>query len=61
MSTFGLSHFKGRVIYKPGLYSNNNSSHDGTVDSLRQLIMHEQFLKPWSSQHILTTLLTKSF
>ena len=38
-----------------------SSSQDGTVDSLRQLIMHEQFIKPWSSQHILSTLLTKAF
>ena len=34
---------------------------DGVVDSLKHLIFHENFIKPWSSEHILATLLTKAF
>ena len=33
----------------------------GIVDSLHFLIHHENYIKPWSSEHILTTLLTKAF
>jgi hypothetical protein len=32
----------------------------GVVDSLTYLVMHEHFIKPYSDEHILTTLLTKS-
>ena len=34
---------------------------DGIVDSLRDLIRHENFLKPYSEEHVLTSLLTKAF
>ena len=34
---------------------------DGVVDSLRYLVMHENFLKPYSDEHVLVTLLTKAF
>ena len=33
----------------------------GTSDSLRSLLMHENFIEPYSDEHILATLLTKSF
>ena len=33
----------------------------GVVDTLRTLLMHEHFVKPYSEQHILSVLLTKSF
>ncbi len=46
-------------------YKHINSSHlptcDGIVDSLKHLIMHEHFIKPWSESHVLTVMLTKSF
>jgi len=38
-----------------------HSSHDGVVDTLKNLMMHEHFIKPWSGPHILTVMLTKSF
>ena len=34
---------------------------DGTVDSLRYLICHENFIKPWSCEHIMASLLLKAF
>jgi hypothetical protein len=34
---------------------------NGTVDSLKVLIMHENFIKPYSEEHILTRLLTRAF
>ena len=34
---------------------------DGVVSSLRYLMCHENFMKPYSNEHILATLLTKSF
>ena len=34
---------------------------DGVVDSLKTLIYTENFVKSWSSEHILTTLLLKAF
>jgi len=33
----------------------------GVIDSIRALVMHTNFIKPYSEQHVLTTLLTKSF
>ena len=38
-----------------------NNIHDGIVDSLRQLVYHENFVKPYSEEHILATLLVKAF
>ena len=35
--------------------------HDGVVESLRYLILHENFIKPYSSEHIIASLLTKAF
>ena len=35
--------------------------HDGVVESLRFLILHENFIKPYSSEHIIASLLTKAF
>jgi len=34
---------------------------DGLVDSLKHLLHHENYQKPWSQEHILATLLTKAF
>ena len=36
-------------------------SADGHVDSLQQLIFSDNYFKPWSAEHILTSLLTRSF
>ena len=35
--------------------------HDGNDDSLRHLVCHENFVKPYSEEHILATLLVKAF
>ena len=37
------------------------NSDDGIVDSLRYLIMHSNFLKPYSDEHIIASLLVKAF
>ena len=34
---------------------------DGMTDSLRYLLHHDDYNKPWSEEHILATLLTKAF
>ena len=34
---------------------------DGVVDSLRSLLRHEHFLKPYSDEHTLIRLLTRAF
>ena len=34
---------------------------DGTVDSLRYLVHHENFIKPWAEEHVLAVLLTRCF
>ena len=40
----------------------NLSEHDdGMIDSLKYLLNHEDYNKPWSEEHILATLLTKAF
>ena len=35
--------------------------HEGVVESLRFLILHEHFIKPYSSEHIIASFLTKTF
>ena len=34
---------------------------DGMIDSLRYLLNHDDYNKPWSEEHILVTLLTKAY
>ena len=41
--------------------TNNDKCHDGVVESLRFLIAQENFLKPYSSEHVIACLLTKAF
>ena len=41
--------------------SNIREQDDGVTDSLRYLLHHDNYNKPWSEQHILATLLTKAF
>ena len=38
-----------------------NNIHDGIVDSLRHLVYHENFVKPYSEEHIFATHLVKDF
>ena len=38
-----------------------NMEDDGMTDSLRYLLYHENYNKPWSQEHVLATLLTKAF
>ena len=44
-------------------FSRQNSSDDcnGVVDSLRHLLKHENYLKPYSDEHLLVRLLTRAF
>jgi hypothetical protein len=50
------------VTYAFNKYTPQNILHcDGTVDSLKQLIYNENFVKPWSNEYILTRMLTKAF
>jgi hypothetical protein len=38
-----------------------NHPEDGVVASLRYLLCHENYIKPYSTEHVLATLLTKAF
>ena len=49
-----------KCAFEKLMHFNDNES-DGVVDSLRHLLCHENYVKPWLNEYILTTLLTKSF
>ena len=49
------------VAFNKQLRNHNYTEDDGIVDSLRYLLFHENYIKPWSEEHILATLLTKAF
>ena len=49
------------VAFNKLVRGDNYTENDGIVDSLRYLLFHENYIKPWSEEHILATLLTKSF
>ena len=63
MKNTGVSLVKGLFsrIYIPVPQVGNDNVNDGVVDSLRYLISHENFIKPYSNEHILGVLLTKAF
>ena len=48
------------AFYKPAQYMKEQTE-DGVVDSLKYLIFHENYIKPWSDEHFIATLLTKAF
>ena len=54
----GISPIKAVFEYKKPRYAPIN---DGIVDSLNRLLCHEHFLKPYSDEHTLVYLLTRSF
>ena len=43
------------------LYSNQHDDTDGHIESLKYLLQHENFMKPYSAEHYLVHLLTKAF
>jgi hypothetical protein len=48
------------------MVSTRKSSHDrnysdGVVDSLRSLLLHENYIKPWSMEYLMVKLLARSF
>ena len=57
--SFGLS--PTRCAYNKVRKVYNCDSDSGVVDSIRGLLMHENFIKPYSEEHVLATLLTRSF
>ena len=56
--TYGLSPTKC-AFFKGCRHSHQQNC--GVVDSLRVLFMHQNFIKPYSEEHVLAALLTKSF
>ena len=50
-----------RLLFNKPNYTFLNTTSCGIVDSLRGLIMHEHFFKPYSDEHVLGVLLTKAF
>ena len=63
MKNTGVSLVKGLFsrIYIPVPQVGNDNVNDGIVDSLRYLISHENFIQPYSNEHILGVLLAKAF
>ena len=57
----GFSPIKSLSIKQQFTAHRANNIHDGIVDSLRHLVYHENFVKPYSEEHILATLLVKAF
>ena len=49
--------FSSRVSH----FGHINNVHSGVVDSLKYLICHDNFIKPYSEEHVLATLLTRAF
>ena len=49
------------LIFNKPKFRQNPTNDDGLVDSLRQLLHHENYQKPWSMEHLLANLLTKAF
>ena len=41
--------------------SHDRSDSDGVVDSLRNLLLNENYIKPWCSEYLMVKLLTRSF
>ena len=56
--SYGLSPLNLIFDFHRPLY---NFYEDGVVDSLRSLLCHENFLKHYSEEHMLVSLLTRSF
>ena len=48
------------LVINPPVNINNVPYLDGHVDSLRVLLYHEHFIKPYSDEHLLVHLLTTS-
>ena len=57
----GFSPIKCLYIKQQFTAHRANNIHDGIVDSLKHLVYHENFVKPYSEEHILATLLVKAF
>ena len=56
----------GMDISPSSLLSDKCSNHkylpaDGLVDSLRAMLLSDNYIKPWSNEYILVKLLTRSF
>ena len=49
------------ICVKPIKNKYSAKGRDGVVDSLKYLLCHENYIKPWSHEFILTSLLTKAF
>jgi len=51
-----------KVIFdKPGRRQMKPKAEDGVVDSLKVLLHSENFVKPWTTDHLLVSLLTQAF
>ena len=57
----GFSPIKSLFTKQLNVNPEVNSPRDGVVDSLRYLICNENFIKPYSEEHVLATLLTRAF
>ena len=61
ISSMGLSPlncvFSTPISHKIHIYTGQ----DGYIDSLRYLLHHSNFIKPYSEEHVITKLLTRSF
>ena len=50
-----------QLMYNKPKHFNHIGKSDGVVDSHKNLLLHEHFIKPWSNEYLLVNLLTKFF
>ena len=50
-----------QLMYNKPEHINLIGKSDGVVDSLRNLLLHDHSIKPWSNEYLLVKLITKSF
>jgi hypothetical protein len=57
--TYGMCPIKS--AFERTIPPNLSPERDAVMDSLKYLLFHENFIKPWSNEYLLTKLLTKAF
>ena len=49
------------TFYRQRIFEQDNVHNEGIVDSIRYLVHHDNYVKPYDQEHMLVCLLTKSF
>ena len=49
------------AFYRQRVFESTNADNEGVIDSIRYLVHHDNFIKPYDHEHMLVCLFTKSF